>query len=184
MKTAVAPALATLLLFLAMACQQSDQDIGQLVDERIAAALAVVPTITPQPTATPQPLQVETLETASVEGFEDTIASLMRRLAKAESELLVQNEEFQGFVIGLDAPSETVGIPTDPLAESTVTIAEESTTPAGRCWPFRVVSDGTGNTFLVEWEVLGISNALCHHPSSTCAKEVTIGAPLPRPCAG
>ena len=53
MNTRFAPVLATLLLLLAMACQQSDVELDQPVEEQIAAALAAVPTITPQPTATP-----------------------------------------------------------------------------------------------------------------------------------
>ena len=71
MKTTIAPVLATLLLLLALACQQSDDDVDQLVDERIAAALAAVPTITPQPTATPQ--VTATPQAGSAENIEATI---------------------------------------------------------------------------------------------------------------
>lgn len=179
MKTTIAPVLATLILLLALACQQSDGDVGELVDERIAAALAAVPTITPQPTATPQ----ARAQAVSVEDLEATIESLTGRLATAESKLLAQDEEFRDFVSGLDDPEGDV-ILTGPLSGSIVTTAIESTTPAGRCWQYRVVSDGTGNTFLVEWEVLGNSEGLCFNPSSTCAREARIGAPLPQSCRG
>lgn len=176
MNTRIVPLLASLLLLLGLACQQSDSDVGQLVDEQIAAALAAVPTITPQPTATPQAV--------SVEDFEATIDSLMKRLATAESELKAQGDEFINFVnSGVDEPTPDV-ILTGPLAGSIVTIAVESTTSEGRCWQYRVASDGTGNTFLVEWELEGISDALCHNPSSLCVREVEIGGPLPRSCFG
>lgn len=175
MRTTIAPVLATLLLLLALACQGSDQDVGPSVDEQIAAALAAVPTITPQPTATPQ--------TVSVEKLEATIESLMGRLAAAESKLLAQDEEFRDLVNSLDDPAEEV-ISTTPLSGSIVTAAIESTTSAGRCWQYRVVSDGTGNTFLVEWEVDGVVEGLCFNPVTTCAKEARVGAPLPRSCVG
>lgn len=181
MNKTIAPVLATLLLLLALACQQSDGDVGQLVDERIADALAAVPTITPQPTATPQ--AAATGQAVSVEKIEATIESLIGRLATAESKLLAQDEEFQEFISALDAP-EADAISTVPLSGSIVTAAIESTTPAGRCWQYRVVSDGTGNTFLVEWEVLGESEGLCFNPSTACAREATVGEPLPRSCAG
>ena len=181
MKTTMVPLIATLLLLLALACQQSDQDVGQLVDERIAAALAAFPTVTPQPTATPQ--AADSPQAGSVDKIEATIESLMERVATAESALLAQDKEFRDLISALDVPDANF-ISTGPLTGSIVTNVVESTTPSGRCWQYRVASDGTGNTLLVEWEVLEKIEAFCFNPSSTCAKEVQIGASLPRTCVG
>ena len=185
MNATFAPLLVTLLLLLALACQRSDADMGKLADEGIATALAAVPTITPQPTATPQksaaPEPTAPLQAVSVEKIEATIESLIGRLATAEAELKAQDKEFRDLISALD-DSEAGAISTGPISGSIVTTVIESTTPAGRCWQYRVVSDGTGNTLLVEWEVLENVDALCFNPSSTCAKEVVIGAPLPESC--
>ena len=175
MNARILAVLTTLLLLLALACQKSDRDVSQLVDERVAEALARVPTITPQPTATPQAVSEDVVDTTDA-----AIESLLGRLEIAESELRAQNDAFQAFVGSVSEPQAETG----PLGGSIVTTAVESTDPSGRCWQYRVVSDGTGNTFLVEWEVLGVSNALCHNPSSICAREVEIRTALPRSCAG
>ena len=186
MNGTIAPILATLLLLLALACQRSDADVGQLVDERIATAMAAVPTITPQPTATPQATaapQATTPPQAGLVGkIEATIESLKDRLATAEAELKAQDKEFRDLIGALVGP-ETEVISTVPLSSgSVVTAVIESTTPAGRCWQYRLAAAGTGNTLLVEWRVLENIDSLCFNPSSICATEVIIGAPLPESC--
>ena len=181
MKSTVTPLLAALLLILALACQQSVGDVDELVDERIAAALAAVPTITPQPSAKPH--ATATTQSVSLEKVAANVESLMERLATVESRLLAQDEEFREIISGLAGPEADV-IVSGPLGGSIVTSVIESTTPSGRCWQYRVASDGTGNTLLVEWVVLEKTEASCYNPSSNCGKEVEIGAPLPRTCVG
>lgn len=185
MNGTIPPLLVTLLLLLALACQRSGTDVGQLVDEQIAAALAAVPTITPQPTATPQktaaPQAAALPQPGSIENIEATIESLMGRLTTAESELKAQYKEFRDLISALD-DSEADAISTVPLSGSVVTTVIESISPSGRCWQYRLAAAGTGNTLLVEWRVLENIDSLCFNPSSTCATEVAIGAPLPASC--
>ncbi len=185
MNGTIPPLLVTLLLLLALACQRSGTDVGQLVDEQIAAALAAVPTITPQPTATPQktaaPQAAALPQPGSIENIEATIESLMGRLTTAESELKAQYKEFRDLISALD-DSEADAISTVPLSGSVVTTVIESISPSGRCWQYRLAAAGTGNTLLVEWRVLENIDSLCFNPSSICATEVAIGAPLPASC--
>ena len=161
MNTRFAPVLATLLLLLAMACQQSDVELDQPVEEQIAAALAAVPTITPQPTATPPTGPVVNIG-ATIESLEATIDSLTGRLATAESELLAQDEEFQDLIALLDE-REIVGVLPDP--QEIVTTAIKSTDYLGHCWVHRSIAGGNGDTFLIEWDILGDTKALSltHH---------------------
>ena len=191
MNGTIPPLLVTLLLLLALACQRSGTELGQLVDERIAAALAAVPTITPQPTATLQktaapqatvlPQAAALPQPGSIEKIEATIESLMGRLTIAESELKAQYKEFRDLINALD-DSEADAISTVPLSGSVVTAVIESISPSGRCWQYRLAAAGTGNTLLVEWRVLENIDSLCFNPSSSCATEVAIGAPLPASC--
>ncbi len=181
MKKTIIPVMAALVLLLALACQQSDQDVGQLVDERITAALAVVPTITPQPTSTPHTGTASPTGTpGSGETINATIESLMGRLEAAESQLQAQDLKFRDLMIVLDnlAIIEVV----EPGPPTVVTIASNSTTFTGRCWQYRLSVSGNGNTFLVEWEVEGNTESLCFNPSSICVEEVRIGEALPESC--
>ena len=184
MKMTIAPILAALVLLLAMACGGSDEDVGQLVDERILEALASIPTVTPQPTATPQATSVVRTEekpTATPDtALATTIASLIERLASAESKLVAQDQEFREFVDSLNIPS-TDDIPTGDLTGSVVTKITESTEPGG-CFVYRIAIGGNGNTYLVEWTIDGNIESLCFNPLSTCVQEAEIGAPLPRSC--
>ena len=165
-----------LLLLLGLACQTSDEDIEKVVEERIVAALAAVPTVTPQPTTTPrvasQPISTDQLE-ASIE-------SLIDRLAAAESKLLAQDERL-GELSSLVGAAD-VGLP-DPRMGAIVFTAVESSV-GGVCWLYRAENGGKGNLFLIEWEQDGETNGLCYHPSSTCVEEVQIGAVLPDSCLG
>ena len=179
MTSKIVPVMAILLLILALACQRSDEDVNQLVDEGITTALDAIPTITPQPTAQPVPT-ASPVSTVSTEKIEATIDALMARLESAESELVTQEKKFQDLISTLNY-QDPEDIVTGPLPGSVVTKAEESVTIGG-CWIHGLGGDGTGNTFLVEWVVDGETSALCFNPISACAKEVTIGAALPRSC--
>ncbi len=185
MNTTIASVLATLLLLLGIACQQSNDDVDQLVDERIAAALAAVVTITPQPTATPQPGSANKIEAtfqslnATIQSLEFTIESLAGRLAAAESELLAQDNEFRDLVDALTEPEPDVILNNSARL---VTTAIESTTYLGGCWIHRRAAGGNGDTFLIEWDILGNIESLCFNPSSICVEEVMIGATLPQSC--
>lgn len=179
MRRTIAPVLAILILLLAMACQGSDNDAGESVDQRVNAALAAVPTITPQPTATPQP--TTTPQADSVEKLEATIESLMGRLATAESALLTQEEKLLALIDVLGVPEPVVEL-TGPVGGSIVIAASDSRELSDRCYQHRASAGGTGNTFLVEWAILGKTDALCFNPIDACVKEAVIGEPLPRSC--
>ncbi|MDA1129687.1 MAG: hypothetical protein O2913_13485 [Chloroflexi bacterium] len=170
MNSKLVPVLAILLLFLALACQRSEEDVTQLVDQRVVDALAALPTITPQPA----------FDAEATENLEATIEALTERLEAAESALVTQDKKFQDLVSALDytAPEDVL---TGPLPGSVVITAERSV-EVGGCWIHRLAGDGTGNDFLVEWVVDGNTSGLCFNPISACAREVSIGASLPRSC--
>lgn len=186
MKTAIVSVVAIMLLLLSIACQGTDEDIGRLVDERVIAALAVDPTVTPQPTATPQDVSQTISRLISIDQLEATLESLAGRLALAESKLLAQDGELHDLIKIVNDPDN----PNYPNANSPdnrigaiVTAAVESTS-GGVCWLYRAENGGKGNTFLVEWNLQGESGGLCYNPSSTCVQEVEIGGVLPDSCLG
>ena len=93
--------------------------------------------------------------------------------------MLAQDEEFQDLIKILDE-REIVGVLPDP--QKIVTTAIQSTDYLGHCWVHRRIAGGNGDTFLIEWDILGDTKALCFDPSSTCVEQVEIGAPLPLSC--
>ena len=92
---------------------------------------------------------------------------------------MAQKEEFQAFLEGPDVDV----IPDEPLQDSTVTTAIQSPS-GGVCWIHRLENGGNGNTFLVEWDILEETGALCVSPFSPCAEDAEVGGPLPQSCRG
>ncbi len=181
------------LTLVVVACQRSTGEVQRLADERIATALAGIPTATiqpsqtPQPTATPQPSATPPLMPTPIsqEGIEDAIDILRERLEAVEFELVAQDNEFRQFITVLnDFEAEVSAFMASPPSEAIVIQAVNSQSSSGLCWLHRTTAGGNGNTFHVQWELLGRVDGLCYSPLSICAREVRIGGPLPESCGG
>lgn len=114
--------------------------------------------------------------------FED---ALELRFENAEAELVAQDAEFRKFIAELvKFESEVRLFMATPPSGAIVTSASNSTNAFGQCWGLRTAIGDSGQTYHIQWSVLGELKGLCYIPNSLCVREVRIGLPLPRSCGG